>query len=252
MRFPSLRRHSRFARDLDAYVDGELAHARVRELELHLARCVSCARIVEERQLLKRMAAALPEVAAPRSFRITAEMVAARPVAGARSAAPQRWQLNLARGAAAIAIFGLVATVTVDLAGGGTNSNSTASSANGTNLEAAGDAAAAKSSASGSAAAGQSVVPSGQSVPAVPTTSGVPNAAIVPPAASTAAGAPRSSGIDIGPAGGGRTVDATALAGGARPAVPATGGSDRPPYHLFEAGLRDAGRSCSSPASRLV
>ena len=42
MRFPSLRRHSRFARDLDAYVDGELAHARVRELEEHLARCTSC------------------------------------------------------------------------------------------------------------------------------------------------------------------------------------------------------------------
>ena len=56
MRFPSLRRHSRFARDLDAYVDGELAHARVRVLEEHLARCTTCARIVEESQLLKRIA----------------------------------------------------------------------------------------------------------------------------------------------------------------------------------------------------
>jgi len=235
MRFPSLRRHSRFARDLDAYVDGELAHARVRELEEHLARCTSCTRIVEELQLFKRMAAALPDVAAPRSFRLTAAMVAEQPKTEPLPAVP-RWQLNLARGAAAIAIFGLVATVTVDLArGGGSGSSNSASAPKATSFESAADA-----SKFGAGSASGATAPSAQSAPANPNpavaspTLGVQN---TPPRAGVL---PSATVESIGPAPISRGSGGTTPAGDSRSSTSSSSGSDKTAYRFVEIGLAAA------------
>ena len=230
MRFPSLRRHSRFARDLDAYVDGELAHARVRVLEEHLARCTTCARIVEESQFLKRMAAALPEVAAPRSFRLTAAMVAEQPKARPQPVA-QRWQLNLVRGAAAVAVVGLFATVTVDLTRGSGSSNTTASGSKAADFESAADKLA-------SGAASGATALSAQSAPAISPALASP-APAVPDAPPRAGAVPSGTAVAIGPGPSNRSSAGTISAGeAAAPAPPqSTPGSGRSTYHIVEAGF---------------
>lgn len=125
---PFLRSHSRFTRELDAFVDGELAPREAAAFETHLARCQQCRAAVAVARALKAEIGALPEQPAPRSFALTPELVARGPARqpAMRTSAPL--YLNLARGAAAISVVAFVAVFTASLANGG--DDSTAAGAN--------------------------------------------------------------------------------------------------------------------------
>src|SRR5919199_1642583 len=67
--------------ELSAYLDGELAPAARQAVDEHLAACAECRAELESLRQTRDLLRALPPVAPPRSFAITAEMAAAaRPV----------------------------------------------------------------------------------------------------------------------------------------------------------------------------
>lgn len=82
---------------LSAWLDGELMDAQRREVEAHLAGCVSCARHLEELRAVDTLARGLPSVAVPDGYlealpgRVRARIRADRPAAAAR--APWVWPL---------------------------------------------------------------------------------------------------------------------------------------------------------------
>jgi anti-sigma factor RsiW len=75
MRLPLYRPHSRYLEMADAFADGELSKREHSRFEGHLATCEACGTAVETARETKRLLAALPEVDAPRSFRLTPAMV---------------------------------------------------------------------------------------------------------------------------------------------------------------------------------
>lgn len=109
-----LRPHSRWYREVDAYVDRELAPRPLAAFETHLRGCRHCSVAVDERRSLKRAVSAMPAPVVPRSFRLSPEMVAIR-----LPTVPDRRAPRLALALAALAIVGLVSTVVVDLNGSG-------------------------------------------------------------------------------------------------------------------------------------
>lgn len=103
-------RHARWQKQLDAYIDGELSPDHVRRFEAHAAGCSGCAGAVAERRELKRMAAALPQMPVPRSFRITPGMLVDAPVAKAGGGRPVVMRLGqLTAGLAMVAFAGVLA-----------------------------------------------------------------------------------------------------------------------------------------------
>jgi hypothetical protein len=105
-----LARHARWQKQLDAYIDGELSADGVRRLDAHLAGCSGCANEVAERRELKRMAAALPQMPAPRSFRITPGMLAEAPVTKPTAGRPVVMRLGqVTAGLAMVAFAGVLA-----------------------------------------------------------------------------------------------------------------------------------------------
>lgn len=134
--------------------------------EAHLQGCHRCTGDVAERRRLKRSLATMPAVAPPRSFRITAEMVAGPSV---RPPVPYtgRLALRLSMALAGLATVGLVSTVVVDVNG---NSHGTTPVAAPSTFQ----AASAESSA-GRPALGSSVAPlaaPSQAPPVTPIASG--------------------------------------------------------------------------------
>ena len=112
----AVRPHSRLRAQSSAYVDGELGPAAHRRFEAHLAGCEECARAVDASRAVKAHLAAVPMEEAPRSFRLTPQMVSA-PLAlvqRPRSAAP----LRLAQATTALATFALLTVATVGVFGG--------------------------------------------------------------------------------------------------------------------------------------
>lgn len=94
---------------LHAYIEGALEGAERTQFEAAMARDPALAREVGELRAIRFAARELPEIEAPRSFRLTAAMVAAP----ARQApAPRRAPvaLRLAQGAAALSVFALAVT----------------------------------------------------------------------------------------------------------------------------------------------
>jgi hypothetical protein len=76
MRLPwPSRGHSQWREDIDAYVDGQLDAEASARLEAHLGTCGACQEMVVARREVKRFAATLPEMPAPRTFRITPGML---------------------------------------------------------------------------------------------------------------------------------------------------------------------------------
>lgn len=86
-----------------AFVDGELGGKQLREFEAHLPGCPECRRTVQIQRAMKAQLANLPAVTAPRSFRLTEEMVAGRQ-AGKLRAAPTPLYVGFARAGAALAV----------------------------------------------------------------------------------------------------------------------------------------------------
>ncbi|MCZ2110183.1 MAG: zf-HC2 domain-containing protein [Dehalococcoidia bacterium] len=121
--------HRRWQGAASAYIDGELGGRALRDFELHLAQCAVCREQVAGLRQASALIAALPEVAAPRSFRLTRAMVeqSARPQA---SGSPS-W---LFRGAAVVsgaALIALISVVAIDLSSPGEETASLAAPASG-------------------------------------------------------------------------------------------------------------------------
>lgn len=111
MRIPwPLGRHGRWQEELDAYVDGELDPRAVERLELHLAGCNGCRETVADRRQVKQLAAALPEMPAPRSFRITPGMLVETPEP-ARAGKGATVVMRLGQMTAGVAVLALGAVV---------------------------------------------------------------------------------------------------------------------------------------------
>lgn len=107
--------HDRWAGNVAAHVDGELAAGEALRFEAHLEGCSACRAAVTEEQALKRLLSGnLGQVPAPRSFAITAAMLerAGRPARGTAGAGVLA--MRLAQGVAAVALIGLVSLVVVD------------------------------------------------------------------------------------------------------------------------------------------
>lgn len=227
---PFLRSHSRFTRELDAFVDGELAPREAAGFEAHLARCEQCRAAVAAARTLKADLGALPEQPAPRSFALTPELVARAPARqpAMRTTAPL--YLNLARGAAAVSVAAFVAVFTASLANGG--DDSTAAGANTAGRDStfeAKDAAVPQLAATESSGAGSQY---GVETPglAPPGTAGSMSGAGVPSATPQ----PPKTGANQTPAPGQQTGETNSTAGGSaadtglklQPPAPATTSGD--------------------------
>jgi hypothetical protein len=103
------RRHTRWHEKVDAYVDGALEPRELHRFEAHLAGCTRCTETVGGHRALKQMAAALPQVPAPRSFRITPAMLAERQPAPTRAPTLAGRLAFATAGLALVALGGLVA-----------------------------------------------------------------------------------------------------------------------------------------------
>lgn len=140
---PFVRRHSRFRDMVDAYADGELAPGEAARFEAHMASCDGCRAAVESTRALKASLAAIPEVAVPRSFRLTPAMVTPHQPLRARAATPGFLVVARVGAAASVAAFAIVATVSFSSSG---NSGDQSIAASGS---AANEAAELKSDAAG-------------------------------------------------------------------------------------------------------
>jgi anti-sigma factor RsiW len=105
--------------DLSAYIDEALSEAKRARVEAHLRSCDDCARRLDELKQLVAELHALPRVAAPRSFALSQESVAALSRESSsgverRKTAARRAYLGLS-GATAVAAVLLVAAFGMDL-----------------------------------------------------------------------------------------------------------------------------------------
>lgn len=105
------RRHHRYRVLIDACADAELAPADAVRMDVHLAACTECRAAVDAARVMKASVAALPEVAVPRSFRLTPAMVTAQRPMPTTAAAPGFLILARVGAAASIAAFAVVATL---------------------------------------------------------------------------------------------------------------------------------------------
>ncbi len=107
-------RHARYRDRLSAYIDGQLTPAETQRLESHLADCDHCRLQVAELRATAAALRALPELAVPRSFALTAAQAAPRSAPSAVSRTPAlRAALPVAAAAFAVA---LAVVFTVDRA----------------------------------------------------------------------------------------------------------------------------------------
>lgn len=123
---------------VSAYIDGELSGEDLARFESELADSPELREAIDDERALKGLLrATLPEVAAPRSFALTPEMVGI-PL----PAAPRPWfspgAAKFAQAAAALAIVGFVTLTVVDLTGDGSGVDRQASQAAPASLESAG------------------------------------------------------------------------------------------------------------------
>lgn len=119
------RRHTRWQKQLDAYIDGELRADDLRRFEAHLRGCARCEPEVAARRELKRMAVTLPQLPAPRSFRITPGMLVEAPAQGRSRGAPV--VMRLAQVTAGLATVAFAAVLVTHLAQGGDTNRQQAS-----------------------------------------------------------------------------------------------------------------------------
>lgn len=111
------RRHARYRDLVDAYADAELSPADAARMDTHLATCADCRAVVDSARVMKASVAALPEVAAPRSFRLTPAMVAPQRPVPTKAATPGFLILARVGAAASVAAFAIVATLNFSSSG---------------------------------------------------------------------------------------------------------------------------------------
>ena len=105
------RRHARYRALVDACADAELAPADAVSMDAHLGACAECRAAVDAARVMKASIAALPEVAVPRSFRLTPAMVATQRPMPAKAATPGLLMVARVGAAASVAAFAVVATL---------------------------------------------------------------------------------------------------------------------------------------------
>lgn len=105
--------HRRWQEAASAYVDHELGDGALRRFESHLGGCPDCRKQVEGLRQAKALIAGLPEVAAPRSFRLTPAMLA-EAAPEPLNAAPS-WGFRGAALVAGVAAVALISVVAIDL-----------------------------------------------------------------------------------------------------------------------------------------
>jgi anti-sigma factor RsiW len=108
---------------LSALIDGALTPERASALESHVATCEACTTMLEGMRHVRTMLGALPEVEAPRSFKLRAADVAAP---GRTVPAPPSTLMRAmpVLSGAAVIIFAIA--VSFDVAGGGSDGNGSA------------------------------------------------------------------------------------------------------------------------------
>ncbi|HXU24731.1 MAG TPA: zf-HC2 domain-containing protein [Tepidiformaceae bacterium] len=125
----SVRPHGRWRKQLDAYIDGELSPAQSGRFEAHLASCARCAREVEAARLLKAALQAIPQVPAPRSFRLTPQMAADLRPERVVAVRPSRLPLLVAQVATGIAVAAFATVFAFDHLSSNSSSNGSQASA---------------------------------------------------------------------------------------------------------------------------
>ena len=220
-----LKPHSRWQSQASAYIDDELGGKARRRFEAHLGGCTACQDQVQALRQAKHFVAALPEVPAPRSFRLTPAMLG-EPARAPVVASPS-WAF---RGAAVVAGLAAVAFVTVLAIDGSQSGGSTTSSRVPAADRAGGQTVAASN---GTAAGAQE------------------NANPLTPRAATSTkgiAAPESSGA------GAQSLPATPLSGATVPAPPLTGssaGGPAPAPTAYSDGYDAGGAFSASPSTTL-
>lgn len=117
---PRMRRadeHERLRLLLDDYIAGALDERERREIETHLETCAECRATAEELRTVRAALRALPEVEAPRSFRLTPEMVAAPKAPVPIRPRQPAWIPRFAQIAAAVAALGFASVLAIDIFG---------------------------------------------------------------------------------------------------------------------------------------
>jgi|GEM_PF-2888202 len=110
--------HERLRLQLNDYIADALDERERRSIERHLETCAECRVEAEELRELRAALRAMPEVPAPRSFRLTPEMVGApRAPVPIRPRQPA-WIPRFAQIAAAVATVGFGAVLAIDVFGG--------------------------------------------------------------------------------------------------------------------------------------
>ncbi len=115
-RFRWFNGQDRWQRDIDAYVDGELAADDLARFESHIMDCAACTALVGEASALKRMVSSeLAQHPAPRSFRLTPAMLAESKPVDAPAQMP--WWPKAAQAVGGVALAAFAVLVVVDLSG---------------------------------------------------------------------------------------------------------------------------------------
>lgn len=180
----AMRPHARVRAQASAYVDGELTPPTRDRFETHLLQCEECARAVAAARAVKTLLAALPTAEAPRSFRLTPQMVSAPAVAAYRPGSAA--SLRFAQAATALAVFALIAVVSAGVLGSSSSGSTTSAQSGPRNSNESKDAgqkavAATAASSSGSVS-GRNVATPAVGAVAVPQAAADRSAAEPPPA----------------------------------------------------------------------
>lgn len=187
MRLGLFRPHARLRSQVDAYLDGELAASEAPRFESHLAGCAACSAAVARGRELKVLLASAPAVQAPRSFRLTPEMLG-EPARAPSPARPRQFAVRFAQASAGLAAAALVAVAVVDLTGGDSPANRETMLASGATESSAKDASQLQPAAGGgfTGAATPAARGGAASPPALPTPiGGRANAQAIPSGTAT-------------------------------------------------------------------
>lgn len=109
------RRHDRWLEALSASLDGELSQAESERLAAHLQTCASCRLERDALQAVRQALRNQPQEHAPRSFRLSPEVAAARPTGPAR---PPVIALRLSQGVAVVAVVAFATVLGIDFTSG--------------------------------------------------------------------------------------------------------------------------------------